>query len=132
MTSRIVHHFAREPARDETQSDIETLEASRDGRSTRPVRPSPGRQHSFRAAGQGLAEYALLLALVAVLAVGATVYLGGRAASALSDVAAGLSGAGPQATMVAPAPGDYSTKKTCTASGYTWIAKKNGVAAHCQ
>jgi hypothetical protein len=33
MTSRIVRHFAREPACDEAQSGIETLEAGRDGHS---------------------------------------------------------------------------------------------------
>ena len=88
-------------------------------------------------AGQGVVEYALVLALMAVLAIGATAYLGGMATSALSNVAVLLNGAvpsgsstGPQLTPV-PA-GDYTTKKACTASGYQWIAKTKTTPAHCQ
>ena len=36
--------------------------------------------------GQGLAEYALILALIAVLAIGAVTFLGGEINSILSDV----------------------------------------------
>ena len=38
------------------------------------------------AAGQGLAEYALLLALIAILAVSALLFLGGQINAVLSDV----------------------------------------------
>jgi len=37
-------------------------------------------------AGQGLAEYALILALIAVLAIAAVLFLGGQINSILSDV----------------------------------------------
>jgi pilus assembly protein Flp/PilA len=37
--------------------------------------------------GQGLAEYALILALIAVFAIGAVVLLGGQIDSILTDVA---------------------------------------------
>jgi pilus assembly protein Flp/PilA len=36
--------------------------------------------------GQGLAEYALILALIAVLAIGAVTFLGGEINTILSDV----------------------------------------------
>jgi pilus assembly protein Flp/PilA len=36
--------------------------------------------------GQGLAEYALLLALIAVVAIAALLYLGGQVSTVLSDV----------------------------------------------
>ena len=104
-----------------------------------PVKSGRGMSRPCRVleAGQGLVEYVLILALVVVLAVGATVYVGGMASGALSDVADVLNGAapdgssaGPQLTPVPPA--DYSTKKACTASGYVWIAKTKTAPAHCQ
>ena len=99
-----------------------------------PVKSGRGMSRPCRVleAGQGLVEYVLILALVVVLAVGATVYVGGMASGALSNVADVLNGssAGPQLTPVPPA--DYSTKKACTASGYVWIAKTKTAPAHCQ
>ena len=45
--------------------------------------------------GQGLAEYALILALVAVVAIAALTFLGGSVSNALNNVANGIdSGAG--------------------------------------
>ena len=38
--------------------------------------------------GQGLAEYALILALIAIIAIGALVFLGGQIASILSQIGA--------------------------------------------
>ena len=46
---------------------------------------------SFRSdgeAGQGLAEYALILALIAVVAIGALLFLGGEIAQVLSTIGA--------------------------------------------
>jgi len=40
--------------------------------------------------GQGLAEYALILALIAVVAIAALVFLGGQVASILSKVGAAI------------------------------------------
>lgn len=40
--------------------------------------------------GQGLAEYALILALIAIVAVAALVFLGGQIASILSHIGATL------------------------------------------
>lgn len=92
-------------------------------------------------AGQGLAEYVLIVALVAVLAIGAMVYVGGMGSGALSNVADVLNGAAPNGSSAGPQPtpvpaANYSTKKACTAAGYTWIARttKNHetTPAHCQ
>jgi Flp pilus assembly pilin Flp len=44
------------------------------------VRPGPD------AAGQGLAEYALILALIAIVAIVALIFLGGQISSILSNV----------------------------------------------
>lgn len=38
--------------------------------------------------GQGLAEYALILALIAIIAIGALVFLGGQIAAILSEIGA--------------------------------------------
>lgn len=40
--------------------------------------------------GQGLAEYALILALIAVVAIAALVFLGGQVSAILSAVGAGI------------------------------------------
>jgi pilus assembly protein Flp/PilA len=40
--------------------------------------------------GQGLAEYALILALIAIVAIAALVFLGGQVSSILSKVGAGV------------------------------------------
>ena len=41
-------------------------------------------------AGQGLAEYALILALVAIIAIVALIFLGGQISTILSDVGGSL------------------------------------------
>jgi Flp pilus assembly pilin Flp len=41
-------------------------------------------------AGQGLAEYALVLALVAIVAIIALIFLGGQVSTILSDVGASI------------------------------------------
>ena len=40
--------------------------------------------------GQGLAEYALILALIAVVAIAALIFLGGQISAILSQIGAGL------------------------------------------
>lgn len=40
--------------------------------------------------GQGLAEYALILALIAIVAIGALALLGGQVASILSEIGASI------------------------------------------
>ena len=40
--------------------------------------------------GQGLAEYALILALIAIVAIAALVFLGGQISAILSSIGAGL------------------------------------------
>ena len=40
--------------------------------------------------GQGLAEYALILALIAIVAIAALVFLGGQVSAILSKVGAGI------------------------------------------
>ena len=40
--------------------------------------------------GQGLAEYALILALIAIVAIVALIFLGGQVSTILSDVAASV------------------------------------------
>jgi Flp pilus assembly pilin Flp len=40
--------------------------------------------------GQGLAEYALILALIAIVAIAALVFLGGQVSAILSRVGAGI------------------------------------------
>ena len=84
-------------------------------------------------AGQGLAEYALILALVAVLAIGATLQLGGAITNTLSITGSTIGGAvaGQQADPTPPTapPSDYTKKKTCVAAGYQWVTKPK--PAHC-
>src|SRR3970040_1888380 len=53
--------------------------------------------------GQGLAEYALILALIAVLAIAAVTFLGGQINAILSDVGTWAGSRSPQATSEAPA-----------------------------
>ena len=47
-----------------------------------------------REEGQGLAEYALIIVLVAIAVVGALTAVGGEITSVFGDIVAGLSGAG--------------------------------------
>jgi pilus assembly protein Flp/PilA len=44
------------------------------------------RQHVDRTEGQGLAEYALILALIAIVAIIALIFLGGQVSQILSNV----------------------------------------------
>ena len=44
----------------------------------------------LRRTGQGLAEYALILALIAILAIAALLFLGGQITSILSAIGAAL------------------------------------------
>ena len=44
------------------------------------------RQPTTRTAGQGLAEYALILALIAIIAIVALIFLGGQVSKILSNV----------------------------------------------
>ena len=105
---------------------------------TRPTsKPAaPRLRHRPYQAGQGLVEYALILALVAVLVIGATVVLGRQVSTTLSTIGdqmpAGSSASPTVAPSVAPTPtppSDFGTKKTCTAAGYTWVTKPK--PAHC-
>jgi pilus assembly protein Flp/PilA len=40
--------------------------------------------------GQGLAEYALILALIAIIAIAALIFLGGQISSILSEIGAAI------------------------------------------
>ncbi len=73
--------------------------------------------------GQGLAEYALILALVAVLVIGATQFLGGQVSTALASVGNQLSNLVTVDSVVPTQPpaSTYTTKKKCVAAGYSWI-----------
>jgi pilus assembly protein Flp/PilA len=44
------------------------------------------RRHGDRTEGQGLAEYALILALIAIVAIIALIFLGGQVSQILSNV----------------------------------------------
>jgi pilus assembly protein Flp/PilA len=44
------------------------------------------RRHNDRTEGQGLAEYALILALIAIVAIIALIFLGGQVSTILSTV----------------------------------------------
>ncbi len=98
-------------------------------------RPSRGRAD----AGQGLVEYALILVLVAVVSIGATLFLTGQLTGALTDVGNQLNGASGPSEVVSPTPtptatpippSAYTKKKTCVAAGYTWVKKPK--PAHCE
>jgi Flp pilus assembly pilin Flp len=53
----------------------------------RPLRELAGRVASReRQPGQGLAEYALILALIAIIAIVALIFLGGAVSKIISDV----------------------------------------------
>jgi Flp pilus assembly pilin Flp len=87
----------------------------------------------IHSAGQGLVEYGLVNALIAVLAIGALQYLGGQVSSSLSSTGqaiqnAGSVGPGPSSKPTPP-PSDYGTKKSCTAAGFQWVTKPK--PAHC-
>jgi pilus assembly protein Flp/PilA len=46
----------------------------------------PDHRHADAQSGQGLAEYALILALIAIVAIVALIFLGGQISTILSDV----------------------------------------------
>ncbi|MEO8462100.1 MAG: hypothetical protein ABI555_02720 [Chloroflexota bacterium] len=99
-------------------------------------KPLPNGTRRSRQSGQGLVEFALILALVAVLAISATTFLGKQVAGSLSTVGAqigasvtrGVSQPAPTLTPVptrTPSPtrkpaSAYTTKTTCVAAGYKW------------
>jgi len=56
---------------------------------TEPV-TLPARLLAGREEGQGLAEYALILALIAIVSIVALTFLGGQIASILSNIGANL------------------------------------------
>lgn len=93
------------------------------GRSSAKTRP----RRLLRAA-QGLVEYALILALVAILAVGATAYLGTQVGTTLSDVGGAVLGAnqtGPTPTATptsGPNPGSIHNSSECWNAGYFWYS----------
>jgi Flp pilus assembly pilin Flp len=87
-------------------------------------------------AGQGLVEYALILALIAILTIGATVVLGRQVSTTLSTVGAQIHASSSASPTAAPSaaptptpPSKFRTKKSCTAAGYTWVTKPK--PAHC-
>jgi Flp pilus assembly pilin Flp len=105
---------------------------------TRPTsKPAaPSRRRRLIQAGQGLVEYALILALIAVVAIGAAVVLGRQVSSTLSTVGAQIPGSSSASPTVAPSvgptptpPSKFTTNKSCTAAGYTWVKKPT--PAHC-
>jgi Flp pilus assembly pilin Flp len=72
-----------------------------------------------RATGQGLVEYALIIAIVAVLAIGASVALGGGINGALFGIGGQVenpNGGG----APTDAPSDYNNEADCEANGYYW------------
>ncbi len=88
------------------------------------------RPRRFLDTAQGLVEYALILALVAVLAVGATAYLGGQVGSTLSNVGGEVLGADEDGPTPAPTPtpagnpGDHRNAPDCWAAGFFWYSKQ--------
>jgi Flp pilus assembly pilin Flp len=105
-------------------------------RSTAPPIRSRPRRASER--GVGLVEYALILALVAVLSIGGTLVLGGQITGVLNEAGTGISGASGNSGPVDPTPeptptpvpaSAYTKKKTCVAAGHTWVTKPK--PAHC-
>jgi Flp pilus assembly pilin Flp len=108
------------------------MSAASDPKSRRRAGPS---------VGQAIVEYALILAIVAAIVIGALVITGKQTSSVISDVGtqiesvAGSDQPEPsaQAESTTP-PSAYTKKKTCKAAGYTWIKKnkKRGIVAHCE
>ena len=91
------------------------------------------RPRRFFETGQGLVEYALIIAMVALLAIGATAYLGGHINGTLSNVGTTAGGAvlgagqsGPPGSSSSPSasattpPSDYHNQQSCQAAGYIW------------
>ena len=62
------------------------------------------RPRRFFETGQGLVEYALIIAMVALLAIGATLYLGGQVKGTLSSVGTAANGAVLGANQGGPTP----------------------------
>ena len=92
----------------------------------------PPTRHRPAATGQALAEYGLIVALIAVIAIGAMLLLGGRTSSALSNVGTQFELLGATPAVATTPPSAYKTKKQCTAAQYTWVKKQGKVAAHCE
>ena len=103
---------------------------------TRPTSnpAAPRRRRRLIQAGQGLVEYALILVLIAILAIGATVVLGRQVSTTLSAVGAQIHAGSSESPTAAPSagptpPSEFGTKKSCKAAGYTWVTKPK--PAHC-
>ncbi len=88
------------------------------------------RPRRFFETGAGLVEYALIIALIAVLAIGATTYLGGQIKGVLSNVGTaagnvlGVQG-GPGPGPVAQ-PGDFTDQSSCQGAGFIWHDSHHG------
>jgi Flp pilus assembly pilin Flp/type II secretory pathway pseudopilin PulG len=91
----------------------------RDGPLYYPAMDTSGKTGLGRVAqaGQGLVEYALILSLVAVLAIGATLFLGGQVSTVLSHTGAVL---GDSSTGTGDSPGNYADEVACEKAGYDW------------
>lgn len=87
--------------------------------------------------GQGLVGYALSLALIAIISITATLFLGNSLSDTLTGIGNDISGTithSPAAPTPTPAPtpdpaSSYTKKKTCKTAGYTWVTKPK--PAHC-
>ncbi len=97
-----------------------------------PISNSPITPPGHRlAAGQALVEYGLILALIAIIAIGATLYLGSQTSNALSSVGDQMNAVTATSVPATTPPSAYTKKAQCKAAGYTWIARKGKVRAHC-
>ena len=92
---------------------------------------APPACHRLAATGQAIVEYGLILTLIAIVAIGALLYLGGQTSGALSDVGTQIKSVGGSPAATTP-PTAYKTQKQCTAANYTWVKKTGKVAAHCE
>ncbi len=85
--------------------------------------------------GQALTEYGLILALIAVITIGAALFLGAQTSGTLSDVGGRIQEIPGVEVQATTPPTGYTTKKTCKAAGYTWVGKQRTrsgtVPAHC-
>ncbi len=83
------------------------------------------------ASGQGVVEYVLILALVAMITITGAIFLGAQTSDTLSDAGGQIETISGTEVEATTPPSDYTTRKACRAAGYTWVAKKKKVAAHC-
>jgi Flp pilus assembly pilin Flp len=73
-------------------------------------------------AGQGLVEYALILALIAVVAISGTLFLGKEISKVLANMGSSVGGQvlGDTSTGTGSGPGSYTDEPACEAAGYDW------------